>query len=39
MISFIHSGSEKRVNSLPSGNRLADARERSGQLYGSIVTI
>ena len=39
MISFIHCGSEKRVYRFPSGNKLADAREGGGELYGCIITL
>ena len=39
MISFIHCGSEKRVYRFPSGNKLADARDGGGKLFGCIVTL
>ena len=39
MNSFIHCGSEKRVYRFPSGNKLADAREGGGELYGCIITL
>ena len=39
MISFNHSGSEKRAYRFPSGNKLVDAREGGGWLYGCIVTL
>ena len=39
MISFIHCGSVGRVFKFPSGNKLADAREGGGWLYGCIATL
>ena len=39
MISFIHCGSEGKVFKFPSGNKLADAREGGGWLYGCIATL
>ena len=39
MINFNHSGSEKRAYRFPSGNKLVDAREGGGWLYGCIVTL